>query len=269
MNRKNQALIEFENRQTRYSSVQDIPADSAYHSLFEASMPVGRGRAARKLSRAEVLQHMQWKAAYEGDLVAAKIMLAAILENEESQLDEVPPVVEAPEPPSSSAEALLLLGILEVEMAPTFSYRFPGWVFDAAAERVGGEGAEIAASLGVKESRANHEAREGVRGAVLELLAKAREPGANRFRKGASGNPRGRPPKKLISIPHPFLLQTVSVTVGNKVKKVTKAKVLITKLTRLAETDIRLQHLLARNLEGVKVAYGSRPNATRNGPICG
>ena len=54
-----------------------------------------------------------------------------------------------------------------------------------------------------------------------------------------------------------------------KVKKVSKAKVLIHKLTKLADTDAKLRNLLMRHIERVKVAYGSRPTRSFDGPICG
>lgn len=87
----------------------------------------------------------------------------------------------------------------------------------------------------------------------------ARPPKATQFKKGKSGNPRGRPPKKpdLYGAFHEALAEKVTVNVGGRPQTVTTQVAILMKLQDMAVSgDVTAGKLVAKIVESMPSATG-------------
>ena len=90
-----------------------------------------------------------------------------------------------------------------------------------------------------------------------------------RFKKGQSGNPRGRPKKTLPGLLLATLNEPVFVTIDGKRRKITKREVIVTQMVNnAAGADLRATKMLIDMLQQVegKVGAVALPGALRLSP---
>jgi Family of unknown function (DUF5681) len=90
-----------------------------------------------------------------------------------------------------------------------------------------------------------------------------------RFKKGQSGNPRGRPKKDLPALLLAALNEPVSVTIDGKPRKITKREVIVTQMVnKSAGADLRATKMLIdmmKEIEG-KAGVAAPPEPRRFTP---
>jgi Family of unknown function (DUF5681) len=90
-----------------------------------------------------------------------------------------------------------------------------------------------------------------------------------RFKKGQSGNPRGRPKKDLPALLLAALNEPVSVTIDGKRRKITKREVIVTQMVnKSAGADLRATKMLIdmmKDIEG-KAGEAAPPEPHRFAP---
>jgi hypothetical protein len=229
--------------------------DSPFQDMFEPTIAAPKGRSKRKVSPDELLQLRLYKRAREGEIGPARTMLRAIKENEKARVADS--YFARPKPPTKkkvavpkAGEALLLLGIAEFR---SDGYWPAPWTAEAALEQLPADVAEQYRHLiqaGAKTSQS-----KDLTAAALQHFADASSPQANRFKKGQSGNPRGRPYVRGTHLPYPFLEEKVATKNQGKVVKISRAKLLIHSLYALAAKDEKISLLLCKEFEDVKLMH--------------
>jgi Family of unknown function (DUF5681) len=80
-----------------------------------------------------------------------------------------------------------------------------------------------------------------------------------RFKKGQSGNPRGRSPKNLATLLADALNEKVYVTIDGKRRKITKREAIVTQMVnKSTSADLRATKMLIDMMKGVEQKAGVR-----------
>jgi hypothetical protein len=78
-----------------------------------------------------------------------------------------------------------------------------------------------------------------------------------RFKKGQSGNPRGRSPKNLATLLADALNEKVYVTIDGKRRKITKREAIVTQMVnKSTSADLRATKMLIDMMKGVEQKAG-------------
>jgi Family of unknown function (DUF5681) len=81
-----------------------------------------------------------------------------------------------------------------------------------------------------------------------------------RFKKGQSGNPRGRSPKNLATLLADALNEKVYVTIDGRRRKITKREAIVTQMVnKSTSADLRATKMLIDMLKGVEQKAGVAP----------
>jgi len=85
-----------------------------------------------------------------------------------------------------------------------------------------------------------------------------------RFKKGQSGNPRGRSPKNLPALLADALNERVWVTIDGKRRKITKREAIVTQMVnKSASADLRATKMLIDMMKDVEQKANSAPQPPR------
>lgn len=236
--------------------------DIAFTPLFKAG-------GDKRLTLEQGLLRLRYKAALAGDLAALRELLRLIRDNDAARDKQMRALnwngfVQPYEESVSAAPAMLLLRIGHWVARSDYNvFRLAPWVADVADARVGPFSAERWQDLRQHEICSAEDLANVVPYSLEDdpnycAGPPKRPAGSTRFKKGQSGNPRGRPRKSArqprFALPFGgFLEEFVEISIDGAVRQMTRAEMLIWQAgLRAVKGDEAIQNLLARHVNAVR-----------------